>query len=227
MLSRSAKAAYYAALGPAMALNGWLYRSIRAPSASAASPVRVHLGPGQQRYIPGWINVDANFITGKCDVWADLNNRLPFRDGTIDALYSHHVVEHLADLPGHLREAFRILKPGGVYRVGGPNGDSAIARFAAGDHAWFYDWPDRYESIGGRFVNFVLCRNEHLTLLTESFLTEIAGRAGFADGHTVVPTRETRYPKYFEDCLVHEHEENFDYPRTLLMEFVKAGKVAE
>ena len=53
------------------------------------------------------------------------------------------VIEHLPDLPGHFAEMFRALKPGGVFRIGGPNGDSAIRKFVEGDSAWFSDFPDK------------------------------------------------------------------------------------
>lgn len=222
VLSYHAKRAFFFAARPAMAVSGALYRALWAPRAERAQgPVRAHLGPGRKAYLPGWINVDANAFTGKCDVWADLRHPLPFRDATLDAVYSHHVLEHLPDQALHFREVYRVLKPGGVYRVGGPNGDSAIRKFLEADISWFGDWPDRYESVGGRFNNFVFCRNEHLTLLTESFLREIAGRAGFVDVTLRLPVRETGRPDLFGDCLPTERESNFETPRTLIVECVR------
>ena len=221
MLSRKAKATFYALTGPIMALNGWIWRRFRAPGTDDG-PLRVHLGPGQKNYLPGWVNIDANMFTGKCDIWADLRNPLPFRDGFVDAVYSHHVAEHLPDLDTHFRDVFRVLKRGGVYRVGGPNGDSAVRKFLEDDKTWFHDYPDRRESTGGRFVNFVFCRNEHLTMLSRSYLEELAGAAGFEQGEVVMQTRETGYPDLFAACLAIEHEQDFDCPRTLMMEFRKA-----
>ena len=165
--------------------------------------------------------VCAKLFTGKCDVWADLRNPLPFADGTVDAVYSHHVIEHLPDLKGHFRDIHRILKPGGVYRVGGPNGDSAVRKLMEGDGSWFGDFPDRYESVGGRFVNFIFCRGEHLTMLTESYLRELADHAGFRQVDKVMQTRETNHPELFSECLPIEFESNYDCPRTLLVEMVK------
>jgi predicted SAM-dependent methyltransferase len=215
MLSRIAKSAYYTCAGPLMRLNGAAYRTFRAPSGGA---VRAHLGPGQKRYLPGWINVDANMFTGKCDVWADLRNPLPFKDGTVTAFYSHHVIEHLANLESHFAEVFRCLKPGGVYRVGGPNGDSAILKFAQGDNTWFGDWPDKRRSIGGRFENFVFCRAEHMTILTFSYLSELLENAGFAEIARRLPIKETGYPRLFSDAMLTEFEDDFEVPHTLLVE---------
>ena len=38
---------------------------------------------------------------------------LPFRDGAFDMVLSHAVIEHVADAPLYLREAARVLAPGG------------------------------------------------------------------------------------------------------------------
>ena len=104
MLSRSGKALFYSIAGPVMTINGSLYRLFRAPSRGTR---KVQLGPGQKNYLDGWINVDANMFTAKCDVWADIRNKLPFKNDTIDILYSHHVIEHLPDLYFHFQEMYR------------------------------------------------------------------------------------------------------------------------
>jgi predicted SAM-dependent methyltransferase len=218
MLSRRAKATFYALAGPLMKLNGMRYRLLRAPQKGH---VKVHLGPGQNNYIDGWINVDANVFTGKCDVWADLRNPLPFHSETVGAMYSHHMIEHLPDIDHHFREVYRCLKPGGVYRVAGPNGDSAILKFMEKDTRWFGDFPDKRASIGGRFENFIFCRQEHLTVLTYSFVEELMGSAGFTDLRSCVPVKETHYPELFQECLAHESESDFGVPHTLVIEGVK------
>jgi SAM-dependent methyltransferase len=40
--------------------------------------------------------------------------RLPFRDGTFDLVFSHSVIEHVQAADGYLREIHRVLRPGGV-----------------------------------------------------------------------------------------------------------------
>lgn len=53
----------------------------------------------------------------------DLRKRLPVPDGTFDAVYSSHVLEHLTEEDGLrlLHEICRVLKPGGVCRVAVPD----------------------------------------------------------------------------------------------------------
>lgn len=204
-----------------MKINTLAYRLFRAPKKGG---LKIHLGPGQKNYIEGWVNVDANMFTGKCDLWADLRNPLPFHDETVDCFYSHHMIEHLPNIQDHFREVYRCLKPGGIYRVGVPNGDSAIAKFAENDKRWFPDFPDKRNSIGGRLDNFIFCRGEHLVILTFSFLEELLNISGFADATLCKPVKETGYPELFGPCLLKEHEDDFAMPHTLIIEAVKRPK---
>jgi predicted SAM-dependent methyltransferase len=219
MLSRAAKEFFYRIAGPLMRANAYIYRTFRAPSDSR--PLKAHLGPGQRKYLDGWINVDANMFTARCDLWADLRYPLPFPDATIDAVYSHHVIEHLPDLDSHFRDVIRCMKPGGVYRVGGPDGDSAIRKFIENDKAWFGDWPDSRRSIGGRFANFVFCRGEHVTILTLSYLEELLSDAGFVNIRRSSPATQTYNPEVFRDCLAMEEESDVETPHTLIVEAEK------
>lgn len=74
-------------------------------------------------YKSGWINVD--FANGEgIDFVLDITDRnLPLPSGYFDALYGSEVIEHieLAQARRFLREALRILKPGGVLRMTTPD----------------------------------------------------------------------------------------------------------
>ena len=222
MIPHAARVVYYALLSIPMRINGTIYRHLRAPRGGT---VKVQLGPGRQNYFEGWTNLDANILTARCDVWADLRNPLPFRDETVDAFYSHHVIEHLpeASLVSHFAEMFRCLKPGGVIRVGGPHADNAMRKFVEGDVAWFSsDFPHNRKSLGGRLSNFLLCGGEHLGLLTSSFLREIAEGVGFIEFSVCSPVVETNYPSVFDDLVLgKEYEGTPEAPHTILIEAQK------
>jgi predicted SAM-dependent methyltransferase len=217
MISRKLKAYYYTCFHYPMRINAFRHRVFAKQNVG-----KVQLGPGQKNYLNGWTNVDANIFTAKIDIWADISGKLPFRSETVDAFYSHHVIEHLPDakLAFHLREMFRCLRKGGVVRIGGPNADMAIKKFQENDASWFSDFPDKRSSIGGKFANFILCRGEHLAILTASYLTELADDAGFEQISFCDSATRTNYPIIFDkDVLGKEGDEPTpEAPHTLIIE---------
>jgi predicted SAM-dependent methyltransferase len=100
----------------------------------AAGPLRLHLGSGGHE-LPGWVNVD--LVGMGSDLRWDLTSRLPFDDGSADAVFLEHVLEHfpLETVLAMLAESRRVLAPGGILRAGVPD----FGRYAesyAGDRAF-------------------------------------------------------------------------------------------
>ena len=84
---------------------------------------------------PGWVNVD--LVGMGSDLRWDLTSRLPFPDGSADAVFLEHVLEHfpLETVLAMLAECRRVLAPGGILRAGVPD----FGRYAesyAGDRAF-------------------------------------------------------------------------------------------
>jgi len=214
MISRELKDLFFKAMNYPMLINGYFYKYFLCPSQG----LKVHLGNGQEKYLDSWINVDANFITAKVDVWANLLNPLPFRDQSVDL----YVIEHLPDrhLQSHFNQMYKALRKNGGIRIGAPHVGNACRKYVEQDIKWFSDFPDSPESIGGRLMNFIYCRGEHLTALDETYLEEIASNAGFTDIKFMIPGKETCLSDLGidENVLLGEFETDFDCPHTVVLE---------
>lgn len=73
-------------------------------------------------YHDDWTNIDL-VASGPQVRQYDLRRGLPYDDGSFDAVYHSHVLEHLTpeDAAGMLAECGRVLRPGGVLRVAVPD----------------------------------------------------------------------------------------------------------
>ena len=85
-------------------------------------PLRLHLGAADT-YLHGWCNIDYAGPKRRLDLHWDLRRPLPFPDRSADAIFSEHVFEHIAypDAMALLRECHRLLRHGGVCRIGVPD----------------------------------------------------------------------------------------------------------
>ena len=92
----------------------------KARRLAEARPLRLHLGSGAHR-IPGWVNID--LVGMQPDLHWDLTHKLPFADGSADAVFLEHVLEHfpLATVIEMLEEGRRVVAPGGILRAGVPD----------------------------------------------------------------------------------------------------------
>ena len=86
--------------------------------ARATGPLYLNFAAGPYPR-PGWINAD---ITPSAQFYMDALSPLPLADATLDAVFSEHFIEHLEFVDGRrwLKECFRCLKPGGLFRIATP-----------------------------------------------------------------------------------------------------------
>jgi predicted SAM-dependent methyltransferase len=86
---------------------------------NAANPLRVMLGAGPIR-TDGWFQTDKEIL----DVTSPDDWSILFAPESIDSLLSEHMLEHLSEEEARtaLGEAYRYLKPAGLFRLAVPDG---------------------------------------------------------------------------------------------------------
>ncbi len=132
------------------------------------APLKLNLGC-DANLKAGWVNID--LFTATADIRLDLREPLPFADNSAAFIYSEHVFEHLAypcvhdamgwtvETPGApseamqlLRESRRVLMPGGVFSVGVPDAERAVAQYARRE---FERWGPPWVDTPMHFLNYV------------------------------------------------------------------------
>ncbi|MCC6950682.1 MAG: methyltransferase domain-containing protein [Phycisphaerales bacterium] len=84
-------------------------------------PLRLHVGGETAK--PGWKIVNIKMLPG-VDFLGSATDLSAFADGSVDEVYGSHIYEHLSyseELLKAFSEVFRVLKPGGVFRLGVPD----------------------------------------------------------------------------------------------------------
>jgi predicted SAM-dependent methyltransferase len=101
----------------------------RAARLGAPGGLRLHLGSGWN-HLHGWLNID--LVGAKADLVWDIRRPLPFADGSADAVFLEHVLEHMSYAEGMrvLSVARAVLRPGGTLRVGVPDAGMCARQYA-------------------------------------------------------------------------------------------------
>jgi predicted SAM-dependent methyltransferase len=151
---------------------------------ATGQPIKLEIGSGPR--LAGWTSLDLNV---SADIQHDLTRPLPFPYGSVDEIYSSHVLEHFTyprPLLGVLEECHRILKPGGRIRIAVPNARIFL-------QAYFE--PDGFdrekfcnEPVGLKFqsridvVNFIAyLGGDHKFMFDSENLPLVIAEAGFRD----------------------------------------------
>lgn len=118
------------------------HRSIVARLAGEKN-LSVNLGSGGKG-LDGWVNVEFR-RAGDTVLELDIRKRLPLRTASVKRVIAEHVLEHLdfqLDAPNLSSEVYRILQPGGIFRVVLPDCEKYLRAYVSGDkEAWReLDW---------------------------------------------------------------------------------------
>ena len=197
----------------------YVLRRYLASSGSAIGQRHLHLGCGP-KYLPGFVNIDGNPFH-KVDLWLDVRNGLPFPSNSVDSIYCTHMFEHFypEELNSLLRECLRVLKEAGGIRLIVPNLESAITAYRRNESPWFDDtFPRHFESLGGRFSNFIFCDGQHRTAFDFSYLDEVLRAAGFRE---VERSAEGESRLYQSQVPAYEPGDSRELPHSLYVEAFK------
>lgn len=145
---------------------------------SSVTPLRLHLGCGGE-HKSGWVNIDC--VGDPVELAWNLKYGIPFGSGKVDAIFSEHLFEHLPLQSGLalMDDCFRVLKPGGIVRIGVPDAGKLLASYL-GDGKYL-------ESLHpGRPTRLIAAQelfywHGHLTMFDRDTLALLFKAAGFPD----------------------------------------------
>lgn len=146
--------------------------------------IKLEFGSGKKLGKDGWTTID---LYG-ADINYDLRRGIPLPDGSVSAIYSSHLLEHIPHklLLEFLQECRRVLAPDGYLSVCVPDAKQYIKAYLNKcnfrDPSTFYQ-PARVDT--GSFidqVNYVAYMGgEHTYMFDEENLVNIIKNAGYSD----------------------------------------------
>lgn len=173
------------------ALRVRIRTALRPPRPPGEGPYRINIGAGTHR-TPGWLTID---LDPTADVVADVRWRIPLQDGTCEAAFCEHILEHLRyrdEAPGLLSEVLRVLVPGAPLRISVPDASRYLRAYSEGDLgdlAKVHPPADTPMTV----VNWTFHGYGHRFGYDEATLRGLLERVGFADvtrsefGHSAFP----------------------------------------
>ncbi len=131
----------------------------------------IHIGCGLNVLL-GWVNLDLPDV--------DIRAPLPWDSGSVDALFLEHVIEHVSpsDAFRFMREAWRVLKGGGILRLSFPD-VVRISKTATPAYIQFLvdnSWGDGSR---GSPVESIIVNHGHLGVWCESSMKVVLESLGF------------------------------------------------
>lgn len=153
-----------------------------------AGSKRLNIG-SQGNYLDGWLNTDV-WASPEGVAFLDATKKFPFSDASFDYVYSEHMIEHItydqADFM--VKEAWRILKPGGKIRIATPSLDKFIT--FSGNEKTVSDYFEKH--VRPTYNKPVTCSNDYLLnyifynfyhkfIYGKSSITQLLVTNGFTD----------------------------------------------
>ena len=166
---------------------------------------RLQVGSGNNKFA-GWYNGD---ITWDAEVIAYMGRKLPFASESLSFVHSEHAIEHVPRdaAIAFLKEVRRVLKPGGVCRIGTPDLAAAIGSYVADDWrkwGWVHEHGHDFIDSRARMINASFYWWGHRFLYDRPELERLCREAGF-ETLEFVELGESRHPE-LRNLETREHD---------------------
>ena len=163
--------------------------------------LKIHFGSGNIK-LPGWLNTDLfdrdENLKIKPDMYLNITQKLPFKNNVASFLYNEHLVEHIEveKITLFFKEAYRILKKGGVLRLATPDLEHLAKKYLS--KSWkkqdWLSWPEyRFIKTKAEMLNIAMRWWEHKYLYDEEELKRRLRESGFKKIKRV-DWRKSQYP---------------------------------
>lgn len=144
--------------------------------------------------------------------YGDSTASLPIADGSVEVLYSSHMLEHLdrAEADSFLREALRLLTPGGVIRLAVPDLNKLTEEYSRDGNANVFLESallcvPQARSFFQRLRLLLTGQRHHLWMYDGKSLCAILTRHGFIDPRVVAPGKTSIRDSYPLDLFERAH----------------------
>lgn len=163
--------------------------------------MKIHLGCGS-KFIPGFVHIDAIPFEHVQHV-ATVDNLSFIKDGTVDLIYTCHVLEHFrqTQVLDVLKEWQRVLRIGGVLRLAVPNFSSICKLYSQTE--------DLSLCVGPLYGRQDYLYNFHYTVFDFSTLESLLIQAGFTNVRQF-DWRETEHSHIFDYSQAYRPHLDFD-----------------
>ena len=158
--------------------------------------LRLDLGCGPNPS-PLWTCFDKiDYGQGPANVGDITNGGLPYPARTFDLVVAHHSLQMIpyVTIRHVIGDVFRVLRPGGRFRISVPDPELAWDAYKKQDKSWFPVVDTAETSIGGKFCAYLTWYSEARLVFTRSWLTELLLDAGFVDPRRPYLLGPDQYP---------------------------------